>query len=146
MWQKEKRHCTPCLPQGHYSFHILCFHLLRGRTLHAVGHGLILLMMGIMVPKTCWDRKFYNRHRISCILLVLSLHLMFTMHGHKNLKPMMNSVVPKHMYGTRKSYIINAIARQKQIWVLALRSCMGWKEILLQISDKGIFIFKKLKL
>ena len=49
--------------------------------------GLILLMMGIMMPKTCWDRKFDNKHRISCILLVLSLHLVFTMHGHKNLKP-----------------------------------------------------------
>jgi len=31
-------------------------------------------------------RKLDNKHRISCILLVLSLHLMFTMHGHKNLK------------------------------------------------------------
>jgi len=30
--------------------------------------------------------KFDNKHRISCILLVLSLHLMFTMHGHRNLK------------------------------------------------------------
>jgi len=57
-----------------------------GRTTHAVGHGLILLMMGIMMPETCWDRKFDNKHRISCILLVLPLHLMFTMHGHNNLK------------------------------------------------------------
>jgi len=57
-----------------------------GRTPHAVGHGLIILMMGIMMLKTCWDRKFDNKHRISCILLVLSLHIMFTMHGHKNLK------------------------------------------------------------
>ena len=46
-----------------------------GRTPHAVGHGLILLMMGIMMPETCWDRKFDNKHWISCILLVLSLHL-----------------------------------------------------------------------
>jgi len=46
-----------------------------GRTPHAVAHGLILLMMGIMMPETCWDRKFDNKHRISCILLVLSLHL-----------------------------------------------------------------------
>jgi len=57
-----------------------------GRTPHAVGHGLILLMMGIMIPETCWDRKFDNKHRISCILLVLSLHLIFTMHGRKNLQ------------------------------------------------------------
>ena len=28
-----------------------------GRTPHAVGHGLILLMMGIMMPETCWDRS-----------------------------------------------------------------------------------------
>ena len=46
-----------------------------GRTPHAVGHGFILLMMGIMIPETCWDRKFDNKHRISCILLVLFLHL-----------------------------------------------------------------------
>jgi len=44
-----------------------------GRTPHAVGHGLILLMMGIMMPETCWDRKVDNKHRISCILLVFSL-------------------------------------------------------------------------
>jgi len=56
-----------------------------GGTPLAVGHGLILLMMGIMMPETCWDRKLDNKHRIICILLVLSLHLMFTMHGHKNL-------------------------------------------------------------
>ena len=43
-------------------------------------------MMGIMMPETCWDRKFDNKHRISCILLVLSLHHMFTKHSHKNLK------------------------------------------------------------
>jgi len=28
-----------------------------GRTPHAVGHGLILLMMGIMMPETCCDRS-----------------------------------------------------------------------------------------
>jgi len=56
-----------------------------GRTPHAVGHGLILLMMGIMMPETCGDKKFDNKHQISCIFLVLSLHLMFMMHGHKNL-------------------------------------------------------------
>jgi len=39
-----------------------------GRTPHATGHGLILLMMGIMMSETCWDRKFDNKHRVSCIL------------------------------------------------------------------------------
>ena len=56
------------------------------RTPHAVRHGLILLMMGIMMPETCRDRKLDNKHCISCIWLVLSLHLMCTMHGYENLK------------------------------------------------------------
>ena len=46
-----------------------------GRTPHVAGHGLILLMMGIMMPEICWDRKFDNKHRISCILLVFSLKI-----------------------------------------------------------------------
>ena len=74
-WQKKHRHYKPCLPQGHYS---LCFHLLIGRTPHAVGHGPILLMMGIIMPKTCSDRMFDQKHQISYILLVLSLHLIVT--------------------------------------------------------------------
>ena len=48
-----------------------------GRTPHAVGHGLILLMMVIMMPETCWNKKLDNKLRISCILWVLSLHLIF---------------------------------------------------------------------
>ena len=44
-----------------------------GRTPHAVRHGRILRMMGIMMPETCWDRKFDNKHWSSCILSVLSL-------------------------------------------------------------------------
>ena len=87
-------HYQPGLPQGHYGYHILWFHLLRGRTPHAVGHGLILLMKDVMMPETCWDSKFDNKHRISCILLVLSLHLMFMMHDHKNLKLLIPCVQP----------------------------------------------------
>ena len=44
-----------------------------GRTPHAVRHSRILRMMGIMMPETCWDRKFDNKHWSSCILSVLSL-------------------------------------------------------------------------
>jgi len=61
-----------------------------GRTQHVVEHGLILLMMGIMMPETCCDRMFDSKHRISCILLVLSFPFMFTMYGHKNLKQTVN--------------------------------------------------------
>jgi len=77
--------CTQLTTQLHkttanHSLHTQC------RTPHAVGHGLILLMMGIMMPETCWDRKFDNKYRINCILLVPFLHLMFAMLGHKKLK------------------------------------------------------------
>jgi len=73
--KKKHRHYKPCLPQGHYGCHILCFHLLTCRIPHAVGHGLILLMMDIIMPETCSDRMVGQKHQISCILLVLSLHL-----------------------------------------------------------------------
>ena len=42
----------------------------RCRTPYAAVHTLVLLMMGIMMPETCWDKKFDNKHQISCILLV----------------------------------------------------------------------------
>jgi hypothetical protein len=66
-----------------------------GRTPHAVGHGLILLMMDIMMAETCWDRKFDNKHRISRILLVPSLHLTFTMPGHKKPKTDKDNLIYK---------------------------------------------------
>ena len=56
---------------ANHSLHTQC------RTPHAVGHGLILLMMVIMMPETCWNKKLDNKLRISCILWVLSLHLIF---------------------------------------------------------------------
>jgi len=58
------------------------------RTPYAVVHGLVLLMMGIMMPETCWDRSLIINIELvaSCWLLSLSLHPMFMMHGHKNLK------------------------------------------------------------
>jgi hypothetical protein len=37
---------------------------------HLVFCTLVLLMMGIMMPETCWDKSFDNKHQISCILLV----------------------------------------------------------------------------
>ena len=79
--------CVHCVNSNFHTVHTACdaapqdhsqpqpTHL--GRTPHSVGHGLILLMLGIIMPKTCCDRKFDNKHQISCILLVLSLHLQF---------------------------------------------------------------------
>ena len=55
---------TACVPAAHsHSHHYQC------RTPYAAVHTLVLLMMGIMMPETCWD-KVWNKHQISCILLV----------------------------------------------------------------------------
>ena len=74
--------------QRHYSSHILRFFplLLQCRTPYAVVHGLVLLMMGIMMPETCWDRSLIINIRLVASCWFLSLHPTFMMHGHKNLK------------------------------------------------------------
>jgi len=52
------------------------------RTLYAVIHSLVLLVMGIMMPETCWDRSLIIK-----IWLVASLYtLRSMMHGHNNLQ------------------------------------------------------------
>jgi len=45
-----------------------------GRTPYAVGHGLILLMMGILMPETCSDRKFDNKHLVGSVSLHPTLY------------------------------------------------------------------------
>ena len=47
---------------------------LQCRTPHAVGHGVILLMMGIMMPETCRDRSLIISIELvaSCWFLPLS--------------------------------------------------------------------------
>jgi len=44
------------------------------RTPYAVVHGLVLLMMGIIVPETCWDRSLIINTRLVASCLFLSLH------------------------------------------------------------------------
>jgi len=46
-----------------------------GRTSHAVGHGLVLLMMGIMMPETCWDRSLIVKIELvaSCWFFLFTL-------------------------------------------------------------------------
>jgi len=56
------------------------------RTPYAVVHGLVLPMMGIMMPETCWDRSFIINIRLVASCWFLSLHPTFMMHGHKSLK------------------------------------------------------------
>ena len=58
-----------------------------GRTPHAVVHSIILLVMGIMMPETCWDIiLIVNIELVASCWFSLSLRLIFTMPGHKKLK------------------------------------------------------------
>ena len=77
--------CTQLTTQLHttttnHSQHNQC------RTPHAVVHGLVLLMMGIMMPETCGDRSLIINIGLVASCWFLSLHPTFMMHGHKNLK------------------------------------------------------------
>jgi len=56
------------------------------RTPYAVVYGLVLLMMGIMMPETCCDRSLIINIRLIASYWFLSLHPTFMMHGHKSLK------------------------------------------------------------
>ena len=57
-------HTARCPAPHNHSHHKQC------RTPYAIVHTLVLLMMGMMMPETCWDKRFDNKHQISCILLV----------------------------------------------------------------------------
>ena len=71
---------TACIPAPHrHSHHHQC------RTPYAAVHKIVLLMMGIMMPETCWDSLIINI-RLVASCWFLSLHPNFTMHGHKSLK------------------------------------------------------------
>ena len=67
------------VPHNH-SQHYQC------RTPHAAVHTLVLLMMGIMMPETCWDRSLIINIRLVASCWFLSLHPTFMMHGHTSLK------------------------------------------------------------
>ena len=56
------------------------------RTPHAAVHTLVLLMMGIMMPETCWDKSLIINIRLVAFCWFLSLHPTFVMHGTKSLK------------------------------------------------------------
>ena len=47
---------------------------------------LVLLKMGIMMPETCWE-SIDNKHlTVASCWFSVSLHNLFTIHGHRNLK------------------------------------------------------------
>ena len=47
------------------------------RTPYAAAHTLVLLMMGIMLPETCWDRSLIINIRLVASCWFLSFHLKF---------------------------------------------------------------------
>ena len=60
---------TPRVPAPHnHSHHYQC------RTPYAAVHTLVLLMMGIMVPETCWDKSLIINIRLVATCWFLSLH------------------------------------------------------------------------
>ena len=72
---------TACVPALHnHSHHYQC------RTPYAAVHTLVLLMMGIMMSETCWDKSLIINTRLVASCWSLSLHPTFMMHGHKSLK------------------------------------------------------------
>jgi hypothetical protein len=74
--------CTDCVPAPHnHSQHNQC------RTPYAAVQALLLLMKGIMMPETCWDRSLIIKIRLVASCWFFSLHPTFMMHGHKSLKP-----------------------------------------------------------
>jgi len=46
---------------------------------------LVLLKMGIMMPKTCWESDDNKHLTVACCWFSLSLHNLLMMHGHRNL-------------------------------------------------------------
>jgi hypothetical protein len=74
-------------------------HLLLVFTPYAAVHTLVLLMMGIMMPETCWGKSLIINIRLVTSCWLLSLHPTFMMHGHKSLKYTL------HLYLSMKGHI-----------------------------------------
>ena len=72
-------HTARVPPPHNHSHHNQC------RTPYAAVHTLVLLMMGIMMLETCWDKSLI-KNRIVAYCWFLSLHPTFLKHGHTSLK------------------------------------------------------------
>ena len=84
VWSWDASSCVPA-PHNH-SHHYQC------RTPYAAVHTIVLLMMGIMMPETCWDKSLIINIRLVAPCWFLSLHPTCMMHGHKSLKFATNQV------------------------------------------------------
>ena len=97
---------TACIPALHnHSHHYQC------RTPYAAVHTLVLLMMGIMMPETCWDKSLIINFRLVASSWFLSLHPTFMMHGHKSLKTRSRALIP----GRSKTFVFCTKASRKAL-------------------------------
>jgi len=95
---------TACDPAPHnHNQHNQCW------TSYAVIHGLVLLMMGIMMPETCWDSSLTINIGLVASCWFLSLQPTFMMHGHNSLK-----------FGKTLSFIYRIIKR----YIYRVRWCV----------------------
>ena len=58
----------------------------QARTPYVAVHNLVLLMMGIIMPETCWNKSLIINIGLVASCWFLSLHPTFMMHGHTSLK------------------------------------------------------------
>jgi len=70
-----------CLNSKFHTVHTACDPALHNRSQHnqcrttyAVIHGLVILMMGMMMPETCWDRSLIINISLVNLVGFLSLH------------------------------------------------------------------------
>jgi len=83
---------------------------------YAVVHGLVLLMMGIMMPETCWDRSLIINIGLVASCWFPSRHPTFMKHGHNNLKG-------RHVRNVASSYTVQGSSVSITDWLR-----VGWRE------------------
>jgi len=92
--------------------HILRFFplLLQCTTPYAVIHGSVLLMMGIMMPETCWDRCLLINIRLVAFCWFISLH------------PTFHDVRSQH---PKRRYYLKYVVEKKYNQILLLQAESG---------------------
>jgi len=104
----------------------------------AVVHSLVLLMMGIMMPETCWDRSWIINSRLVASCRFLSLHPTFTKHGHKSLNKSVYTVALPHLPCDPCITIFYVILFHRRFKNSVISVCVGYTDsnTALRISNR----------
>jgi len=70
---------------------------------------IVLLKMGIMMPQTCWESVDNKHLTVASCWFSLSLHILLTMHGHRNLKK-------PHVCGNKFSFVNCIFCELYRVW------------------------------